>query len=97
MTKAFTNEIDHQHKQLLLPFAQMERVDDTLDWAFRRSKGLAREDDTELVMAMRNIASDPQVWEAYELPGGKREEALGACTAWLEGIGAECIVHGERE
>jgi len=75
----------------------MEKKDDALNWAFRRSKGLAREDDTELVMAMRNIASDPQVWEAYELPGGKREEALGACTAWLEGIGAECIVHGERE
>ena|SRR3989344_4180973 len=97
MTKAFPNEISHRHKPGYLSSRQIVKNDEQIDWCFRRCKKPATEDDTEIVLEMRKIASDPQVWEACGLPSGKREEALGVCTAWLESIGAEGVVHGERE
>ena len=93
----YTNEIPHQHKAIFLSDQQIERRDESLNWAFRRAKGQATEADTELVMEMRGLAQDPQRWEALGFPEKKREEALAACNTWLDGIGDRHIVHGERE
>lgn len=97
MTKAFANQIQHQHKPILPRLGQMDAIEDGLDWAFRKLEGPAIEADTEIVQQMRAIALDPEAWEAYGLPSNKREEALAVCDEWLKEIGVESVVHLEYE
>ncbi len=102
----FRNEIQHQHKAKLLSPRQIEEKDLQMDWAFRKAKGPATVEDTQVVLYMREMVADPGDWEAFDFPDklrekrkkipDAREQTLAACQQWLEGVGVSCAGHPER-